>query len=211
MEIYRTLGKDHDAVISLHLSSKVSATYSAALQAKQELGEDGPRVEVVDTLQASMALGLVAVRTAKAVKDGASFEDAVQAARDLSQRARFFGLVETLEYLQKGGRIGRAQAFLGSLLKVKPILSLVDGEAHGIERARTRQKGIERMLDILKRESPVEDLCVLYTTTQDEAEAIAAKVKGSAPGDVMLAQLGPVVGTYLGPGMLGLAMIKSGA
>ena len=210
METYRQLAKDHDAIISLHLSSKVSATYSAARQAADELKSEGITVEPVDTLQASMALGLVAIKVAELAANGASFEELVTQANALSSRARFTGLVETLEYLQKGGRIGKAQALLGSLLRIKPILALIDGEAHGIERARTRSRGINRIKSIVAEAAPLEALCVLHTTDPELADEIANDLAQYAPdGKPMVAQLGPVVGTYLGPGMLGFGMIRA--
>lgn len=210
MEVYRELAKDHDAVISLHLSSKVSATYSAAKQAADELKGEGIQVEAVDTLQASMALGLVAVRVAELAAEAASLDDLVKQANELSSRAKFTGLVETLEYLQKGGRIGKAQALLGSLLRIKPILALVDGEAHAVERARTRSRGIERIKALVKEAVPLESLCVLHTTDHQLADEIANDLAEFGPnGKPLVAQLGPVVGTYLGPGMLGFGMIRA--
>lgn len=210
MEVYRQLAKDHDAIISLHLSSKVSATYSAARQAADELKSEGITVEPIDTLQASMALGLVAIKVAELAADGASLDELVSQAESLSARARFTGLVETLEYLQKGGRIGKAQALLGSLLRIKPILALIDGEAHGIERARTRSRGINRIKALVAEAAPLEALCVLHTTDHELADEIANDLAQHAPdGKPMVAQLGPVVGTYLGPGMLGFGMIRA--
>ena len=108
-DTYRELGADYDAIVSVHLSSKLSATHTAAVQGRNELGGEGPRIEVVDTLQASMALGWVAVGVAQAINGGATLEEAVALAHSLSARAKFIGLVETLEYLHKGGRIGNAQ------------------------------------------------------------------------------------------------------
>jgi DegV family protein with EDD domain len=209
VEAYQKVAETHDQIISVHLSHKVSATYNSAVQAAKEVGGD-VKIEVIDTLQASMALGLVAMGVAKRVADGASFDEAVDAARSMSPRAKFLGLVETLEYLQKGGRIGKAQALVGSLLRIKPLLAMVDGEAHPIDRVRTRAKGIERVVEIVTESAPLESLCVLYTTEPEVAAGIAEKVRPFAPADgVITAQLGPVVGTYLGPGMLGVALVRA--
>ncbi len=210
IELYRELSKDHEGIVSLHLSSKVSATYAAAFQAANEVKAEGIDVEVVDTLQASMALGLVAIGAADAAKSGASLTEVTELSKSLSARATFTGLVETLEYLQKGGRIGKAQALLGSLLRIKPILALIDGEAHGIERARTRSRGIERIKTLVAEAAPLQSLCVLYTTDPDIAGEIASDLAEHAPdGKPLIAQLGPVVGTYLGPGMLGFGMVRA--
>jgi DegV family protein with EDD domain len=209
VETYQQVAETHDQIISVHLSHKVSATYNSAVQAAREV-EGDVRIEVIDTLQASMALGLVAVGVAKRVADGASFDEAVDAARRMSPRAKFLGLVETLEYLQKGGRIGKAQALVGSLLRIKPLLGLVDGEAHAIDRVRTRAKGIDRVVEMVAENAPLESLCVLYTTEPDVAAGIVERVRPIGPSDgVLTAQLGPVVGTYLGPGMLGIALVRA--
>lgn len=210
VELYRNLAKSHDSIISLHISSKVSATHSAATQAAEVVKGEGITVQVVDTMQASMALGLVAISVARRASAGATLAELAELAKSLSARATFTGLVETLEYLQKGGRIGKAQALVGSLLRIKPILALVDGEAHGIERARTRTRGIARIKSLVAEAAPLEALCVLHTTDPALAQEIADDLNQYAPdGKPLIARLGPVVGTYLGPGMLGFGMIKA--
>ena len=209
-ETYRSLGETHDGIISVHLSSKISATYAAATQGAEEVAPDGIKVEVVDTLQASMALGLVAIAVADAAKEGAGIDDLADLAKRLSLRAHFTGLVETLEYLRKGGRIGKAQALLGSLLRIKPMLALVDGVVHPIDRPRTRSKGISRLKRLVAEAGELDALCVLYSTDPDLAAEIADDLRGFSPAErPIVARLGPIVGTYLGPGMLGVAWIKS--
>ncbi len=219
LEAYRAAAAaGADQIVSIHVSSGVSGTYNSAVQAKQELGASGPRVEVVDTLQASMALGLVVMQVADAVRTGATFQHAAALARALSQRARFFGLLDTLEYLHRGGRVGRAKLYLGSLLSIKPILGLVAGEAHPIDRARSRQKGIARIIEIARREAPLTGLSVLYGEDRAAADALAAAlhdlVPATAPGQArpggpIISQFGPVLGTYLGPEALGVCLIKA--
>ena len=209
-DLYRDLAKTHDGIISVHISSKVSATHSSAVQAAAELKQQGVKIEVIDSGQASMALGLVAVKVAEAVSRGASMQEAAQMAKSASSRANFTGLVETLEYLHKGGRIGKARALLGSLLKIKPILTMVDGEAHAVDRARTRARGIARLKEIVADSAPLDAFCVLHTTDPELADELARDLGSFAPdGKALVARLGPVVGTYLGPGMLGFGMISS--
>ncbi len=209
-ETYRELGAEHDTVISLHVSSKLSATHTAAVQACDLLGDDGPRVEVIDTLQASMALGWVAVGVAQAVSSGANVEEAVAVAHSLSSRAKFIGLVETLEYLHKGGRIGNAQKLLGSLLRIKPMLELKDGIAHPLERARSKSKGIARIKQLAEEAEPLSHLCVMYTTEKELAEGIAGSLaRIVTDGAPIIARQGPVVGTYLGPGALGVCYVTA--
>ena len=209
-DTYRELGADHEAIISLHVSSKLSATHTAAVQATEELGEEGSRVEVVDTLQASMALGWVAVGVAQAINSGANLKEAVKEAHSLSARAKFIGLVETLEYLHKGGRIGNAQKLLGSLLRIKPMLELKDGIAHPLERARSKSKGIARIQQLVEEAAPLSHLCIFYTTEREIAESIAGSLAHTVTDDApIVARQGPVVGTYLGPGTLGACYVRA--
>ena len=195
------------AIVSIHISSKVSGTFNSAVQAKADLGDSAP-ISIVDTGQASMGLGLIAMAAARAASRGESAPAVSDLASRLSGAARFFGLLDTLEYLHKGGRIGKAQMLLGSLLKIHPILTMQDGVAHPLERARTRARGIERIKGIARESAPLSGLSVLHTTQPDEAQSIANDLKAIAPnGEITIAQFGPVLGTYLGPGALGVALI----
>jgi DegV family protein with EDD domain len=210
IEMYEMLGETHDEIISIHLSSKLSLTHNSAVQAVAELGSNGPRIEVVDTGQASMALGFTAVQVAEAMAVGSTLDELTTLAKSSSERAVFIGMVDTMEYLVRGGRIGKAQGFVGSILRVRAILTLRDGVAHPLERARNRKKGIARVKSLVAEYAPLEKLSILYTTDEVDAQEIANEVASYAPdGEPVVAQLGPVVGNYLGPGMLGLGLIRA--
>jgi DegV family protein with EDD domain len=210
IEAYEKLGESHDEIISIHLSSKLSLTHNSAVQAASELNEKGAKIEVIDTEQASMALGWIAVQAAEKIASGGSLDEAVALAKSASTRASFTGMVDTLEYLVRGGRIGKAQAFVGSLLRIRPILTLTEGVAHPAGRARNRTKGITRLKEMVAEASPLDKLAILYTTDKNDAEEIANSVaEYSKNGKPVVAQLGPVVGNYLGPGTLGLGLIRS--
>ena len=210
LEMYEKLSETHDEIISIHISSKLSLTHNSAVQAAAGLGSNGPRIEVVDTEQASMALGFTAVQVAEAIVGGSTLDEAVALAKSASKRAVFIGMVDTLEYLVRGGRIGKAQGFVGSILRVKPILTIREGEAYPLERARNRKKGIARVKSFVSEYAPLEKLSILYTTDEVDAQEIANEVASYAPdGEPVVAQLGPVVGNYLGPGALGLGFIRA--
>ena len=210
IEAYEKLGESHDEIISIHLSSKLSLTHNSAVQAASELNEKGAKIEVIDTEQASMALGWIAVQAAEKIASGVSLDEAVALAKSASTRASFTGMVDTLEYLVRGGRIGKAQGFVGSLLRIRPILTLTEGVAHPAGRARNRTKGITRLKEMVAEASPLDKLAILYTTDKNDAEEIANSVaEYSKNGKPVVAQLGPVVGNYLGPGTLGLGLIRS--
>ena len=208
LSAYDEMGQTTDEILSVHISAKLSGTMNSATQAREEYGGES-RIEIIDSLQGSMGLGMLAIAAAEAARRGGSLDDVVTETRAAIPKVGFMGLVDTLEYLEKGGRIGKAQAFVGSLLRIKPLLTIRDGEAHPLERARTRAKGVDRMCELVQAEMPLKDLAVVYTTTPDEARALAQRLQSFLPqGEVILSQVGPVVGTYLGPGVLGVAFRK---
>jgi DegV family protein with EDD domain len=208
METYQQLLTDADGIVSVHISSQVSGTVNAAQLAVSELGSNA--IEVVDTLQASLALGLIAIAAAKVAQSGGSLAEVVAEAKSASQRARFFGLVETLEYLEKGGRIGKAQALLGSLLRIKPILTLREGVAHPVEKVRTRAKGLERLAAIAAELAPIEAIGVMSSDVAEDSKLIIDALTKHIPGsDPVVSRFGPILGTYLGPGSLGVAVLRA--
>ncbi|MBC8426812.1 DegV family protein [bacterium] len=211
-ETYRKLAADHDAIVSVHLSSKVSQTMNSATQGAREVASDALRIETIDSGQATIALGLIAVEAAKTAAAGGSVDEVVAAVKDASSRAKFYGMVNTLEYLVKGGRIGRAKAFLGGLLKVTPIITFEDGESAPAESPRTRRRGIERIKALTEAAAPFQYLAVHYSTEPEIAVELARDLAHVAPEDgIVTSQVGAVIGTYAGPGSLGVGFIRKNA
>ncbi len=210
VDLYQRLSQDADAILSIHISSLMSGTYNSAIQAKEQAEVSCP-IEVVDTGQASMGLGLIAMAAAEAVQKGAGLQEAREVVESVTPYTEFFGVLETLEYLRKGGRIGKAQAFLGSLLNIKPVLIIKDGVVHPLERCRTRRKALDRIGEIAEGFAPLEEISILYATTPEDAGELAQRL-GHLVSDrqVIMGRVGPVVGTYLGPGALGLALRRKG-
>lgn len=207
-EIYEKLSSTTEEIISLHVSSKLSATHQSALLAKEQ-GKLKGRVEVMDSQTVSMGLGLLAILAAKAAKGGAKLDEILALVRQAIPHTHFFGLLDTLEYLQKGGRIGKAQAFLGTLLSVKPILSVREGEVHPVERVRTRSKALERLFELTRDLCPAEEMAVFHSTAPQEADALSERLKTLYGGkEPYRSRFGPVLGTYVGPGALGMALIQ---
>jgi DegV family protein with EDD domain len=211
LETYERLAREGaTGIVSVHISAKLSGTYNSAIQAKAEFKGRIP-IEVVDTEQASLGLAFTAMAAAKAAKGGASARQVAEVVKAAAKRAHFFGTVDTLDYLVKGGRIGKAQAFLGGVLKIKPVISIHEGVAHPVERCRTLAKALDRMVEIAREAAPLESIGVLHSTTPDVAQTLAERVKELSPdGKVLIAQFGPVVGTYLGPGALGIGLLSRG-
>jgi DegV family protein with EDD domain len=208
METYQKILMQADGIVSVHISSKVSGTVNSAQQAVAELANNA--IKVVDTLQASLALGLIAVAAAKVAQNGGSLSEVVAEAQSATQRASFFGLVETLEYLEKGGRIGKAQALVGSLLRIKPILTLHEGVAHPVEKVRTRTKGLERLAAITANLAPLEAVGIMSSDVAEDTTLIANAMAQHVPkANLVVSRFGPVLGTYLGPGSLGVAVLRA--
>ena len=212
-QAYESLA-DADAIVSIHIGGRLSGTVNAAQTAARllaERGEASPPVIVVDTDQASLGLGFAAIAAAEAAEAGGDAEAVVAAAKSVAARSRVLLFVDTLEYLQKGGRIGRARAFLGTLLRTKPVLELAHGEIEGIERPRTRHKAVERLFELTVRTPNPKRIGILHGTTPEEAETLAERVRRAVPGvPVTVVRVSPVIGVHTGPAALGSA-IERGA
>lgn len=210
IDVYERLGSDADGIVSVHISEKLSGTMNSARLASQQANADCP-IEVVDTFQVSMGVGICAMEVAEVANSGGDMNQVILAARNAVTRSQCFFMLETLEFLQKGGRIGKAQALIGNLLKIRPMLMLQGGEVHPLGRERTRRKGIAKLVDTVEELAPISGLAVMYSTALDEAQTLAQNIskfmiEGREP---MMLQIGPVIGTYAGPDTLGIALISA--
>ncbi len=210
-EVYRHLVGRGDQVISIHVSAKLSGTLNSAEQAKASL-EDGAPVEIIDSRLASMPLGLVVLDAAIIAAEGGDYLQAAAKVRErLGLHHGLFAL-DTLEYLHKGGRIGKARAFMGSVLNVKPILRLQDGEAHPVERPRNRERAMRRLVELTQELAPVHRLAVIYSTDPVRMAELKQELTGLVPaGQIIEARFGSTLGTYIGPDALGVAVTQGAA
>jgi DegV family protein with EDD domain len=207
-EAYRTLRQDGDEIVSVHLSSKVSGTYNSALMAAK--GVDEKAIDVVDSLSTSMALGFMALEGAKLARAGKDRATITELLHALVPKARVICVVDTLTYLERGGRIGHARALLGSLLNVKPILQLKDGEVVPLGRARGRPQALSRLVELLERDGHVRQLAIMHGAALADAEQLRERVAASYPGlDILLTEIGAVLGTHTGPGVIGFTYLAA--
>ena len=210
IETYSKLASENDEIVSIHISKKLSGTYDSALLAKQQIGKK-IRVEVIDSMMVSTAQGLLAMKAAQAAKEGATLDQIVGLVKEAMARTRLVFVLDTLEYLHKGGRLGKAQALLGSLLSVKPLLHIKDGEVHPLENVRTRQKAIARLMQLIKEYTPFEALAFLYTTNPSEIKTLKSELATLGPEEhLYTARIGPTIGTYGGPEAIAVAVIEKG-
>jgi len=202
---YQKLSPEADGIVSIHISSKLSGTCNSALQGK-EMTDKGCPIEVVDSQLVSVGLGLISMAAATVAKTGADLQRVVEEVKQTIPNSHLLCLIDTLKYLLLGGRIGKAKALVGSLLKVKPLLTLKEGETVPVGQARSRSKGIERLFDFVKNATDIQDLAVAYSTTLDEAQALAERM-GSifTKQPIKVVRLGTTLGVHLGPGALVVA------
>ena len=203
VEIYNRLAKEADGILSIHISGKLSGTINSAEQAKKLVNVKCP-IEIVDSLGVSMSLGTIVIAAAQLAKAGKSLAEITAETKKMVPNTRLLALFDTLEYLAKGGRIGKAKSLLGSILNIKPLLTLREGEFHPAGQARNRIKGKEKLLEFAQSTKDIEDLCVIYSTTPDEARELADSIKVFSREHITIARLGSVLGVHGGPGVLGV-------
>jgi len=208
-EVFEKLAREGKEVLAITISSKLSATYKAALDAK-EMVEKDCRVEVIDSFLAIGGLGLVVIAAAKAARAGASMDEVKNVVYQSMQKVDLRIAFDTLEYLARGGRIGKAQAFLGSALKLNPILSLKDGITVGVTRVRCRAKAVEYLRDFVLGFSEIEELAIEDATTPEEAHMLAQELSAKFPPErIRWLKITPVIGTHVGPRVLGVAVLPA--
>jgi DegV family protein with EDD domain len=212
LAVYQPLLADGQDIVSIHLAGGMSGTVGAAEQARDQLGEDERgRVQVYDSESACGGEGLVVLAAAAAARAGMSAPDVLERARQARASLKMWFAIDTLDYLRRGGRIAGAQAWLGSALRIKPILT-VESEITPIERVRTSRRAFERMVDLLRSraEDGADAYMVQHIQAPAEAEELAARgteIFGKRPE--VISEIGPVIGTHVGPGLLGAGGIPS--
>ncbi len=195
------------SILEISISGALSATYSVAKQvAEMVAAETKVPIEVIDSRSVSMGFGLPAEIIAAEARNGASLADLKAHAESLLNRVRLYATLDTLEFLQRGGRIGRAQALVGTLLSMKPLLQVRDGQVLPLERVRTWGKALERIGQLVQQLGPLETLTVVGT---DEAsrQMLIDIVRPFWSGPIETSALGPVVGAHAGPGAAGVIAI----
>lgn len=209
IDVYDKLAKEAEEILVVTLSSKLSGTYQSALQAKN-MFEGKCRIEVIDSQLVIMALGLVVISVAEAVQAGANLDKAADLVRRAMPRSRPIMLLNTLKYLAKGGRIGKARGLLGSLLSVKPILTIKDGEVSPQTRVRSRVAGIDYLYNLIAGIPKIEGLAVEHATTPDEADKLVERLGALFPKErIRQSTVSPVIGTYVGPQVLSVSVLEA--
>jgi DegV family protein with EDD domain len=202
-EVYQRLARDHEGCVSIHIGAQLSATAEAARVGAQSV--EGFRVEVVDSETVTMPIAFLC----RVAAEQQTLDEAAAAARERVPKARVLALLDTLRYLEMGGRLSRAQAVIGTVLDLKPLLMVKDREIKPVDRVRTRARAIARMVEFFRGELPVEHVAVMHAEAPDEAEEIASRLRADLDGqEITIGQIGCVLGTHTGPRALGVVYLK---
>jgi len=206
-EVYDKLAEEADEILTITISSKLSATYKAAVDG-EKLRKTKSRVEIIDSLSAVVGLGLIVISAAKAAKVGYSLDEVINVTKRSIQRVELRIAFDTLEYLKRGGRIGTARAFLGSMLKINPILTIKDGVTEGVAKLRSRAKAMDYLYDFANSFEHIEEMALEDANTPDDVETMINRLSVKLPRErIYKMKVSPVIGTHVGPRVIGLGIL----
>jgi DegV family protein with EDD domain len=204
--IYQKLLMDADGIVSIQATSKLSGLYNSAVQGKAMVkGSD--RIEVIDSLSASMGLGLLVILGARLAKAGENLHRIAEEVRLNTPHIHLWGLFDTLKYALKSGRLGKAKELIGCIVPIKPLVVMREGELHPAGVARTRIKGIERLINNLKKSVNVQEVAVVHSTTPEDTQMLKQRISTIInKKQIHISRLGAALGVHGGPGTLVLAL-----
>jgi len=204
----RLIDEGADAIISVHLSGKLSGTYQSACAARDGLLETGRKIhmEIIDSKSISVGMSRSIMLAAQEARKGLGLEEIKAHILDQLARTRILAVLDTLEYVKRGGRIGGARAMLGNMLSVKPLISLKDGEVVPVEQPRTRSKAYARIAQLLAEAGKIEHVSIAEAS-EEVGQQLAQAIKTTYTGDLPIYRLGAVLGTHTGPGTAAIAYV----
>jgi DegV family protein with EDD domain len=206
-EVYSKLAKETDEILTITISSRLSATHQVAIQGREQF-KGNCRVEIIDSLTAVGGLGLIVIAAAKAAQAGYGLDQVIDVTKSSMSRVDFRIAFDTLEYLKRGGRIGKAEAFLGTMLKVNPILTIKDGVVEGVARIRSRARAIDFLYDFATSIDHVEEIAVEDANTPADVESLIKRLNVKFARDqIHRLKISPVIGTNVGPRVIGLSVL----
>ncbi len=208
-EIYRQLARTSRQIISIHVASSLSGTWNSARLAAQNVKQDAPvMIEVIDSQQLSMAQGWLVVQAARAAADGRNLMEITEFIEAARTQPRLIAMLDTLEYARRSGRLGKAATLVGGMLNVKPLLSITRGEVLPLGVARTQQHALERLVEIALQQGLGQEMAVVHCYADVLARRLKQLMMAHMPEQqITIAETGPVSGTHVGPGVVGLAWL----
>jgi DegV family protein with EDD domain len=205
-DTFRKVAETADEIVSIHVIGDLSGTLNAARIAAKNV--TNAKIELVDSRQVSMGMGWLAILAARAARAGRSAAEIRAMVEDTIPRVHIIGMLDTLQYAQRGGRLGKGAALVGTLLHVKPLLSVVRGEIVPVENVRTQKRALERLIEIALSSGPIQEMAVIHAEAPEYASQIQKLLAETFPEDhIIMSETGPVLGTHTGPGSVGIAWI----
>jgi DegV family protein with EDD domain len=209
VDVYKKLAKETDEILVVTVSSVLSGTYQSALQARDRMDE-GCRIEVIDSRKVAMSLGLIVMAAARAAKAGANLDELADFVRRAMPRSHLVIYFDTLKYLARGGRIGKARGLMGAMLSIKPILTIKDGEMAPLTRVRSLAAGLDYLYNFVPGFSKIEAMAVEHATAPQEADELVERLGAIFPKEqIYRAIVSPVLGTHAGPTALALTVLEA--
>ena len=211
-EVYSQLSDTTNQIYSIHSVRTLTGMYNSARVAAEALRTTDPlglQIEVVDSQATSMGLGWLAIYAARAARYGYALDEITELIADVIPRTHCIAMLDTLDYAVRGGRLGRGAAVVGSLLNVKPIISLVSGDVLLVEKIRTQKRAVERIADIVLGSGPIQELAIIHAAAPEMAEALRKHFAETwFEEQIMVCETGPVIGAHTGPGAVGVTWIN---
>ncbi len=205
-EAYRRLAQETDEIISIHLAANLSALYNVASVAAATVS--GARIALVDSQQVTLGYGLIALAAAEAAQRGESMTRILERIEGWKKQARVFAALDTLEYIHRGGRVNWVAAVIGTLMRIKPIVQVYEGQVQLVERVRTSARAEHRLMELIKDLGPLEKAVVLHTNAPNRAERLADHVQELDPRwERLIAPAGVIIASHAGPGAVGVACL----
>jgi DegV family protein with EDD domain len=205
-QTYRRLAQQYESIISIHISSHLSTAHKAAAQARERLPVSLARIDVIDSHSASMGLGLTVLAAARMAKQGVAVDEIVREVHHRVQHTHSVFFVDTVEYLDRSGRVSMASNFASSMSRIKPLLLIDEGHIVPYERTRTRAKAIDGLFTFVEDFPNIREVAVMYSTSPEDVEKLLDKLMLIFPREqVLIAEYGPALGVHLGPGAMGVA------
>jgi len=209
VETYRKLSLEDDCLISIHISSKLSGTYQSAMVAAQQCPE--VKIHLIDSQQASLALGMTVIAAAKAIEEKKEVDEVLSEIRRITSQIKTYFSVDSLEYLRRGGRIGRAQAFVGAMLKIKPLLAIQGGEIVPVEKLRGQQRLIRRMVQLVQDDATnigALRVGLIHADNEELLSILSQQLEGNLHENLELeytSRIGGIIASHVGPGAIGVS------
>lgn len=205
-EAYRKLAERTECILAIHTIASLTGIYNSSRMAAETI--QTARIELIDSEQVSMALGWLVILAARAARDGATLSQVRALVENAKRRVHIIAMLDTLEYAQRGGRLGKGAALVGSALNVKPLVSAVHSEIVPVENVRTQKRALERLAEIVLASGPIQELAIIHANAPEHAQTLQKMLAKTFPiENILMSETGPVLGTHTGPGAVGIAWL----